>query len=200
MREQAQGTAGILEQVATSSPLSNLAAANRLLTAEWNCFHYPTMKKAKSKRGGARKTHSTVKRTTIPSPRIEPAVRSETFSEAVEDAKSYIRNPERLRGLLTEASVKIASIPREPFKETWAYLQAMLRLLGAYSRGEYRDVPVTALISIIAAIAYVVNPFDLIPDVVPFLGFLDDAAVIAFAVRKTRESLDNFMIWETSNL
>jgi uncharacterized membrane protein YkvA (DUF1232 family) len=158
------------------------------------------MKKAKARRSRARKTRSTVKRTTIPSPRIEPAVRSETFSEAVEDAKSYIRNPERLRGLLTEASVKIASIPREPFKETWAYLQAMLRLLRAYSRGEYRDVPVTALISIIAAIAYVVNPFDLIPDVVPFLGFLDDAAVIAFAVRKTRDSLDNFMIWETSNL
>jgi uncharacterized membrane protein YkvA (DUF1232 family) len=117
----------------------------------------------------------------------------------VEDAKSYIRNPERLRGLLTEAAIKVSSIPREPFKETWAYLQAMLRLLRAYSRGEYRNVPVTALISIIAAIAYVVNPFDLIPDVVPFLGFLDDAAVIAFAVRKTKDTLDNFMIWETSN-
>jgi uncharacterized membrane protein YkvA (DUF1232 family) len=155
------------------------------------------MRKAKAKRSGSRKPRATMRKATTA--RLEPAIRSETFSEAVEDAKSYLRNPERLRGLLREAAVKIASIPREPFKETWAYLQAMLRLLRAYSRGEYRDVPVTALISIIAAIAYVVNPFDLIPDVVPFLGFLDDAAVIAFAVRKTRDSLDNFMIWETSN-
>jgi uncharacterized membrane protein YkvA (DUF1232 family) len=155
------------------------------------------MRKAKGKRSGPRKPRATTRKATTA--RLEPAIRSETFSEAVEDAKSYIRNPERLRGLLSEAASKVASIPREPFKETFAYLQAMLRLLRAYYRGDYRNVPVTALISIIAAIAYVVNPFDLIPDVVPFLGFLDDAAVIAFAVRKTRDSLDNFMIWETSN-
>ena len=91
-------------------------------------------------------------------------------------------------------------MPREPFKETWAYLQAMLRLLRAYHRGQYRNVPPTALVSIIAALAYVANPFDLIPDVVPFLGFLDDAAVIAFAVHKTRHVLDEFMIWETTAL
>jgi len=89
-------------------------------------------------------------------------------------------------------------MPREPFNETWAYLQTMLRLLRAYYRGEYRDVPPAALISIIAALAYVANPFDLIPDVVPFLGFLDDATVIAFAVRKNRNVLDQFMIWETT--
>jgi uncharacterized membrane protein YkvA (DUF1232 family) len=157
------------------------------------------MKKAKATRSGRRKT-PTSKKPKTPAPRPEPAVRSEAFSEAVEDARSYLKNPERLHGLLTEAVRKIASVPREPFKETWAYLQAMLRLLRAYYRGEYRDVPVSALISIIAAVAYVVNPFDLIPDVVPFLGFLDDAAVIAFAVRKTRDVLDDFMMWETSVL
>jgi uncharacterized membrane protein YkvA (DUF1232 family) len=157
------------------------------------------MKKAKAKPGRSRKTR-TAKKPKTPRPWREPAVRSEAFSEAVEDARSYIKNPERLRGLVTEAARKVASVPREPFKESWPYLQAMLRLLRAYYRGEYRDVPVSALISIIAAIAYVVNPFDLIPDVVPFLGFLDDAAVIAFAVRKTRDVLDNFMLWETSSL
>ena len=132
--------------------------------------------------------------------RTQPAVRSEAYSEAVADAQSYIKNPERLRVLLIEAARKVASIPREPFKETWAYLQAMLRLLRAYYRGEYRNVPVTALISIIAALAYVANPFDLIPDVVPFLGFVDDAAVIAFALSRTRLALDEFMIWETAKL
>ena len=155
------------------------------------------MKKAKAKSTGPRKARpAPTKRKRVP-PR-PPAIRSEAFSEAVADAKSYIKNPERLRGLLREASRKVASIPREPFKETWAYLQTMLRLLRAYHRGEYRNVPPTALVSIIAALAYVANPFDLIPDVVPFLGFLDDAAVIAFAVHKTRHVLDEFMIWETT--
>jgi uncharacterized membrane protein YkvA (DUF1232 family) len=157
------------------------------------------MKKPKAKAAKPRKERP--KRTPkSPVARLEPAVRSEPFSDAVEDARSYLRNPERLRGLVSEAVIKVASVPREPFKESWAYLQAMLRLLNSYHRGEYREVPVKALVSIIAAIAYVVNPFDLIPDSVPFLGYLDDAAVIAFAVRRTKDVLDDFMLWETSGL
>jgi uncharacterized membrane protein YkvA (DUF1232 family) len=38
----------------------------------------------------------------------------------------------------------------------------------------------------------------LIPDKTPFLGFVDDAAVVAFAVGKTRQALDDFMTWETA--
>lgn len=158
------------------------------------------MKEAKAKPRKTGKARPSGSKTKTIRKRTAPAVRSEAFSEAVADAESYIKNPERLRVLLIEAARKVASIPREPFKETWAYLQAMLRLVRAYYRGQYRNVPVTALISIIAALAYVANPFDLIPDVVPFLGFVDDAAVIAFALSKTKDALDEFMMWETSKV
>ncbi|MEY2527493.1 MAG: hypothetical protein QOE73_2264 [Verrucomicrobiota bacterium] len=89
-------------------------------------------------------------------------------------------------------------MPREPFKDTWAYFQAMLRLIRAYYRGEYRDVAMTTLLVIVAAVIYVVNPLDLIPDWVPGLGLLDDAFIVAFALRKTRPALDDFMAWETA--
>src|SRR6266540_2297073 len=42
-----------------------------------------------------------------------------------------------------------------------------------------------------------VDPFDLIPDKTPFLGFIDDAAVVEFVVDRTRQTLDDFMTWET---
>jgi uncharacterized membrane protein YkvA (DUF1232 family) len=74
----------------------------------------------------------------------------------------------------------------------------MLRLIRAYYRGEYRHVPQDELLSIIAAIGYLVDPFDLIPDEIPFLGFLDDATVVAFAVGRTRQTLNDFMTWEVS--
>jgi uncharacterized membrane protein YkvA (DUF1232 family) len=50
----------------------------------------------------------------------------------------------------------------------------------------------------IAALNYFVDPFDLIPDEIPFLGFVDDATVIEFAVTRTRQTLDDFMTWETA--
>ena len=73
----------------------------------------------------------------------------------------------------------------------------MLRLVRAYSRGEYRAISQNSLLTIIAALNYLIDPFDLIPDEIPFLGFLDDATVMEFAVRKTKDDLDDFMTWET---
>lgn len=42
---------------------------------------------------------------------------------------------------------------------------------------------------VLAALAYLVLPIDTIPDIVPFLGFGDDAAVIAAAVASVRGSV-----------
>jgi uncharacterized membrane protein YkvA (DUF1232 family) len=74
----------------------------------------------------------------------------------------------------------------------------MLRLVRAHQRGEYDQVPSDALLWIVAALNYLVDPFDLIPDKTPFLGFVDDATVIEFVTDKNRQSLDDFMIWETT--
>jgi len=74
----------------------------------------------------------------------------------------------------------------------------MLRLVRAYERGEYRQVSNDALLWIVAALNYLVDPFDLIPDMTPFLGFVDDAIVVEFVTDKTRQTLDDFMMWETT--
>jgi uncharacterized membrane protein YkvA (DUF1232 family) len=133
-------------------------------------------------------------------PYQKAAVRSHAFARAIMNAASSSRDPASLRRLFEEAARKVAAVPKEPFKESWPYLQTMLRLIRAYFRGEYRNVPQDALVYIIAAVSYLVDPFDLIPDEVPFLGFLDDATVVSFALARTRQALDDFMIWETTEL
>ena len=124
------------------------------------------------------------------------APRSPAFSQAMTNARSYAKDPERLRQLFKEAVKMAPTIPRERFKDLWAYFLAMLRLIRAYSRREYRNVPLQSLVMIIGAIIYILNPFDLIPDWIAGLGFADDAVVLAFAVRQTRQTLDDFMTWE----
>jgi len=137
-----------------------------------------------------------VKRKRAASP--ENPKRNRVFADALARAKSYATDPKVLRELFQEARRKMGSIPKTPFKELGAYLQAMLRLIRAYYRGDYRKISVTNLVIIIGAIIYLLDPWDLVPDWIPVLGFMDDATVLAFAVQRTRETLDDFTAWETT--
>src|SRR5262245_40310477 len=132
-------------------------------------------------------------------PYCKPALRSEAFARALIDAKACLNDSETLIALFNEAAKKAAAVPREPFKECWPYLQTMLRLVRAHHRGEYDQVPGNALLWIVAALNYLIDPFDLIPDKTPFLGFVDDATVIEFVTDKNRQALDDFMVYETSS-
>src|ERR1700756_883027 len=119
----------------------------------------------------------------------KPALRSEAFARALREAKLRVVGPGGLRSLFEKAASKAASLSGERFKGNWPYLQTMLRLVRAYERGEYRQVSNDALMWIVAALNYLVDPFDLIPDMTPFLGFVDDATVVGFVVDKTRQTL-----------
>src|SRR5947209_1882010 len=168
----------------------------RLLMAHPRCFHSHGMRRPKSKLR-SRKKKAIAKGNGKTSPALKERLEAE-FAQAVKSAKSYVEDPQRLRELFEEAAKQAASMPKEPFAETWPYFQAMLRLIRAYSQGNYRDAPESTLVVIIAAIIYVVSPLDVIPDALPALGFLDDATVLALAVRRSRQTLHDFMPWETA--
>jgi uncharacterized membrane protein YkvA (DUF1232 family) len=154
------------------------------------------MKGAKTKSRSKVKAVPSGKKSDAHMPYSKPALRSEAFARALTDAKGCVDDRESLQALFNEAAKKAAAVPREPFKECWPYLQTMLRLVRAHHRREYSQVPNDALLWIVAALNYLIDPFDLIPDKTPFLGFVDDAAVIEFVVDRTRQTLDEFMIWE----
>ncbi len=130
----------------------------------------------------------------------KPALRSEAFARALSEARLRLIGGGGLRSLFEEAAKDAAALPRGRFRGNWPYLQAMLRLIRNYQRGEYQQVSNDHLLWIVAALNYLVDPFDLIPDKTPFLGFVDDAIVVEFVVDKTRQTLDDFMIWETTGV
>lgn len=157
------------------------------------------MKEVKAKSGTKAKAPSTPKKVEAHMPYSKPALRSEAFARALIDAKSCLDDHESLQRLFNDAATKAAGVPKEPFKESWAYLQTMLRLVRAHHRGEYDGIPDNALLWIVAALSYLIDPFDLIPDKTPFLGFVDDATVVEFVADRTRQTLDDFMVWETTD-
>jgi uncharacterized membrane protein YkvA (DUF1232 family) len=155
------------------------------------------MKRTKSKSRAETRTRHAAPPSEQNVPYRKPALRSEAFARALIDAKACLNDSETLLAVFNDAAKKAAVVPREPFKECWPYLQTMLRLIRAYHRGEYDQIPSNALLWILAALNYLIDPFDLIPDATPVLGFVDDATVIEFVADKTRQTLDDFMMWET---
>ena len=56
-------------------------------------------------------------------------------------------------------------------------------LLAAYYCAFDKQTPRHVQMALLGAIAYFILPFDFIPDMMPILGFTDDAAVLATAIR-----------------
>ena len=68
-------------------------------------------------------------------------------------------------------------------KQVVAKLPFAEELLAAYYCAFDRQTPRHVQAALLGAIAYFVLPFDFVPDMLPVLGFTDDAAVLATAIR-----------------
>jgi uncharacterized membrane protein YkvA (DUF1232 family) len=68
-------------------------------------------------------------------------------------------------------------------KRVAAQLPFMEDLVTAYYCAFDRATPFSVKAALVGALAYFVLPYDFVPDVLPALGFADDAAVLATAVR-----------------
>ena len=84
------------------------------------------------------------------------------------------------------------------FKGIFDDLMALIRFVIAYYKGEYRDVSLKTIAIAFAAVLYFLMPFDVIPDFIPIVGYLDDAAVVAWAIGEIKVELDKFKAWESS--
>ena len=68
-------------------------------------------------------------------------------------------------------------------KKVAARLPFVEDLLAAYYCAFDKETPRHVQVALLGAIAYFILPFDFIPDMMPVLGFTDDAAVLATAVK-----------------
>ena len=73
---------------------------------------------------------------------------------------------------------------------------ALVRMLKAWSKGEYKNIAPSSIIAVVAALLYFVNPFDIIPDFIPIIGQLDDILVLGYLIKFLNKEIERFMAWE----
>jgi uncharacterized membrane protein YkvA (DUF1232 family) len=69
-------------------------------------------------------------------------------------------------------------------------------VLGDYGSGRYRKMPWATLAVCAAAVAYVLSPFDLIPDFLVPVGWTDDMLVLAMAWTFVKRELRSYCAWK----
>ena len=72
----------------------------------------------------------------------------------------------------------------------------MLSLIKDYWRGDYRKILWFTIAAIAFTLLYVLNPFDLIPDVLPLVGLVDDALAFSVAFKLVEKDLKKYKEWK----
>lgn len=106
-----------------------------------------------------------------------------------EDAKKIFDKEESL----FEKFLKISHL-----KEYFEDFKDLFSLLKDFYQGNYREVPWLVIASIGGSLLYVLSPIDLIPDFIPIIGYLDDAAVFVACLKFVKEDLEKYRGWKRS--
>ncbi len=110
------------------------------------------------------------------------------------EAEDIISDVNKTRAFIDNVVEKLGNIPLiGPFFED---IPLLCDLVVDYVTGKYKEIPLASIITIVAALVYFLSPIDLIPDPIPIIGYVDDAAVIGFAIMAVHNDLQSYKVWK----
>ena len=99
-----------------------------------------------------------------------------------EDADKVMNNADRIEKIMSNGTLS------KFLKDVKVYF----RMLSDVFSRRYTRVPRGTVAAIIGSLLYVLSPVDLIPDVIPVIGYLDDAAVLALCLKFVKHDVDEY--------
>lgn len=72
-------------------------------------------------------------------------------------------------------------------------------LIKDYFEGNYRGISWGAIAAIAAVLLYILNPFDLIPDFIPVVGYSDDVAALMLLWERVSKAVEIYYRWKTES-
>ena len=77
-------------------------------------------------------------------------------------------------------------------------MKIMISMIKDFWSKSYMEVPWWTISAVVTALLYALNPFDIVPDFIPFVGLLDDAAVISACLFLAEKDIKKYRNWKES--
>ena len=110
-------------------------------------------------------------------------------------AKSMLDNPDSVDELLGQVKERVSNLPGA-VAGALTKVPLMATMIKSYVTGEYTVISPKVIASVLGALIYLVKGRDLIPDSIPILGWVDDVAVVALAIKLNEKELREFEAWK----
>ncbi len=127
---------------------------------------------------------------------------SETASRA---EKAFLEDTDRIAG----EDVDRVLVNREPIirkvlgsKHLASFVGDVELLFGMirdYMTKRYREIPWKTIAAAAATLLYILNPFDIIPDFIPGIGYIDDGMVLMLALKMVGKDLEKYRNWRNAS-
>ncbi|MEG1723780.1 MAG: YkvA family protein [Anaerovoracaceae bacterium] len=108
-------------------------------------------------------------------------------------AEKIIQDKEKTCMLFDDAMDMLESFPMlGPYMTEIPY---MLHMVVDALKGEYKNLPMKSIVGITAGVLYFVSPIDLIPDIVPMAGQMDDVGVLIWVLNAVHRDIEKYKVW-----
>lgn len=118
------------------------------------------------------------------------------FENMKEKAREMLKDDGELEAFLVKLEKKMAEVP--VVGEGLKHIPALASLLRSYAAKEYDLAPFGTITAIAAALIYWVSPIDIIPDVIPGVGYVDDAVVVVLCWKLVESDVEAYEEWRDS--
>ena len=157
-------------------------------------------KKTGAKRPTSKATKKTAKNRTTARPTAQKrSLRKKEAEETLRKDAEKVKPGDVEKMLKKSKEIQEKFETETPLAKFLDDLKLLFAIVRDYWNGKYREIPYWSIVAIVAALLYVLNPFDLIPDIIPVIGYVDDAAVVAACLRLVRKDLHKYKKWRETN-
>lgn len=109
------------------------------------------------------------------------------------EAEELIQDEDKFENFVKRLEEKLELVP--VIGKYLVDIANVISLVRSYIKKEYTEVPLGTIIWGVSTLIYIFSPIDLIPDVIPVIGYGDDIAALLWLLNMIHSDIEDYKQW-----